>query len=55
MDKKPKYYLSEEKIDQNIDRTYSFIFNSLGCSYLDARKIFEGVLKKHRVVKGNEI
>ena len=43
-----EYHMGEEKIEQNIERVYSFVFHTLGCSYEDAKKIFEGVLKKRK-------
>lgn len=38
--------MGKEKIEQNIERVYTFIFHTLGCSYQDAKKIFKNVLMK---------
>ena len=44
-----EYHMGEEKIEQNIERVYSFVFQTLGCSYEDANKIFKGTLKKWKI------
>jgi hypothetical protein len=43
-----KYHMGKEKIEQNIERVYSYIFHTLGCGYEDAKEIVEGVLKKRK-------
>jgi hypothetical protein len=48
LQKKIKYGMSEEKIEQNTDRVYIFMFHSLGCSYEDAKKIFNKVLERRK-------
>lgn len=37
--------MNKEKIKQNIERVYMFIFHTLGCSPEDAKKIIKGVNK----------
>jgi hypothetical protein len=46
--KKMEYRMSKSKIEQNIERVYSYLFHTLGCSYEDAKEIVEGVLKKRK-------
>ena len=38
--------MNKEKINQNIERVYSYMFHTLGCSYLEAEEILDGVLLK---------
>lgn len=38
--------MDKEKINQNIERVYSFIFHTLGCNDDQAKEILKGVLKK---------
>ena len=40
------YEMGKEKIEQNIERVYSYVFHTLGCSVKDVKKIFDGVLDK---------
>ena len=40
--------MNNEKIKQNIERVYSYIFHTLGCGLKDAEKILTEVLKKRR-------
>lgn len=40
--------MGKEKIEQNIDRTYAFLFHTLGCSYEDATDVCVGVLQRRK-------
>lgn len=43
--------MKEEKIEQNIERTYSFLFHVLGLTEKEVDKVMRGVKKK---IKGNK-
>ena len=47
------YQMGPEKINQNIERVYEFVFHTLGCSFEDAKKIFEGILLKYKKTHPN--
>ena len=40
--------MGKEKIEQNVERVYYYVFGTLGCSYEDAEKIFNGALLKNK-------
>ena len=40
--------MSKEKIEQNIERVYIYVFHTLGCELKVAEKIFKGVIKKRK-------
>jgi hypothetical protein len=42
-----EYRMGKEKIEQNVERVYSFVFHTLGCGIKDAKKIFKQVINKH--------
>jgi hypothetical protein len=43
-----EHHMGKEKIEQNIDRTYAFLFHTLGCGYEDATDICVGVLQRRK-------
>ena len=42
--------MGPEKINQNVERVYEFVFHTLGCSLEDAKKIFERVLLRYEKI-----
>lgn len=43
--------MNKEKILQNIERVYTYVFHTLGCSPEEAKEILEGVIKKRLSLK----
>ena len=38
--------MDKQKIEQNIERVYAYMFGTLGCSFEEAVEIFIGVIEK---------
>jgi len=43
-----EHEIGDEKIEQNIERVYNYVFHTLGCGEKDVKKIFKGVLDKRK-------
>lgn len=40
--------MKQEKINQNIERLYNYLFYTLGCNLEEAEKISMGAIKKYK-------
>lgn len=46
-----KYLISDEKINQNVDRLHTFLCHELGCSKQDIQEVFKRFTKKYDLNK----
>jgi len=46
-----RYVMSDEKIEQNVERLHNFLSGSLGCSRQDVKEIFKIFSKKYELDK----